>query len=267
MRKVLKIAGVVVVLFIAAIGSLFYFTSPMVTTGDTFFKAVAARDFATARICLAQDFRAATSEEELRSFLERSALLDYSAAHWASRQISLGGTGHLEGDVTTRSHGTVPVSLGFIREGADWRIYSIKKPNAGLVTDSGGQAIPSKTEAGQLAVSTTLAFAKAVNAHDLKPFFQDTATEFQKQVTLEKFTAGFGTFVDHHVDLTPVENKTPIFTVEPGMTPDGVLLIEGYFPFKDARVKFAYKYVYRFTGWKLLGINLNVAPADGRQGT
>ena len=160
MRKVLKIAGVVVVLFIAAMGSLFYFTSPMVTTGDAFFKAVAARDFATARTYLAQDFRAATSEEELRSFLERSALLDYSAAHWASRQISLGGTGHLEGDVTTRSHGTVPVSLAFIKEGGDWRIYSLKKPNAGLVTDSGGQAIPSKTEAAQLAVSTTLAFPR-----------------------------------------------------------------------------------------------------------
>ncbi len=39
------------------------------------------------------------------------------------------------------------------------------------------------------------------------------------------------------------------------MSPQGVLQVEGYFPFTESNVNFSYKYVYRFTDWKIVGIN------------
>jgi len=138
----------------------------MVDVSDTFFKDVAAGDMQRARSYLAADFRATTSEDELRSFLGRSALLDYSQSHWSNRQVSIGGPGHLEGDVSTKSGGKIPLTLTFVKENGGWKIYSIQKSQAGLVAESGGQAIPSKTEAAKLAVDTTLSFARAVNAND-----------------------------------------------------------------------------------------------------
>ena len=120
-----------------------------------------AGDMQRARSYLAVDFRATTSEDELRQFLGRSALLDYSQSHWSNRQVSIGGTGHLEGDVSTKSGGKIPLTLTFVKENGGWKIYSIQKSRAGLVAESGGQAIPSKTEAAKLAVDTTLSFAFA----------------------------------------------------------------------------------------------------------
>ena len=262
MKKLLYVLGVVVALFVAGIAAVFYFSSGMVSVSDTFFKDVAAGDMQRARSYLAADFRAATSEDELRSFLERSALLDYSQSHWSSRQVSIGGTGHLEGDVNTNSGGKIPLTLTFVKENGGWKIYSIQKSQAGLVAESGGQVIPSKTEAAKLAIDTTLSFSRAVNANDLKAFYVQTAAEFQHDVPFEKFNAGFSPFVEQHINLAPVEKVTPLLTSEPGVSPQGILQVEGYFPFTESRVNFSYKYLYRFTDWKIVGVNIHVKSVD-----
>ena len=262
MKKLLSVFGALAALFVVGIATIFYFSSGMVDVSDTFFKDVAAGDMQRARSYLAADFRATTSEDELRSFLGRSALLDYSQSHWSNRQVSIGGTGHLEGDVSTKSGGKIPLTLTFVKENGGWKIYSIQKSQAGLVAESGGQAIPSKTEAAKLAVDTTLSFARAVNANDLKAFYAQTAAEFQHDVPFEKFNAGFSPFIEHHINLTPVEKVAPLLTSEPGVSPQGVLQVEGYFPFAESHVNFSYKYVYRFTDWKIVGINVHVKSVD-----
>jgi hypothetical protein len=262
LKKLLSVFGALAALFVVGITAVFYFSSGMVDVSDTFFKDVAAGDMQRARSYLAADFRAATSEDELRSFLGRSALLDYSQSHWSNRQVSIGGTGHLEGDVSTKSGGKIPLTLTFVKENGGWKIYSIQKSQAGLVAESGGQAIPSKTEAAKLAVDTTLSFARAVNANDLKAFYAQTAAEFQHDVPFEKFSAGFSPFIEHHINLAPVEKVAPLLTSEPGVSPQGVLQVEGYFPFTESHVNFSYKYIYRFTDWKIVGINVHVKPVD-----
>ena len=71
--------------------------------------------------------------------------------------MSIGGTGHLEGDVSTKSGGKIPLTLTFVKENRRLEdLLLIQKSQAGLVAESGGQAIPSKTEAAKLAVDTTL---------------------------------------------------------------------------------------------------------------
>src|SRR5260370_22168189 len=120
----------------------------MVDVSDTFFKDVAAGDMQRARSYLAADFRATTSEDELRSFLGRSALLDYSQSHWSNRQVSIGGTGHLEGDVSTKSGGKIPLTLTFVKENGGWKIYSIQKSQAEGVYLACGSEYPHKNRSG-----------------------------------------------------------------------------------------------------------------------
>jgi len=227
LKKLLSVFGVLAALFVMAIVAVFYFSSGMVDVSDSFFKDVAAGDMQRARSYLAADFRATTSEDELRLFHGRSALLDYSQSHWGNRQVSIGGTGHLEGDVSTKSGGKIPLTLTFVKENGGWKIYSIQKSQAGLVAESGGQAIPSKSEATKLAVDTTLSFARAVNANDLKAFYVQTAAEFQHDVPFEKFNAEFSPFIEHQINLAPVEKVAPLLTSEPGVSPQGVLQVEG----------------------------------------
>src|SRR5260370_7216184 len=118
-----------------------------------------------------------------------------------------------------------------VEENGGWKIYSIQKSQAGVVAESGGQAIPSKTEAAKLAVDTTLSFARAVNAHDLKAFYAQTAAEFQHDVPFEKFNAGFSPFIEHHINLAPVAKVAPLLTSHPGSSPQPQFHLEVYFPF------------------------------------
>jgi hypothetical protein len=257
LRRALGVLGAIATLVVVIVAVVFHFTSDLVNVSDAFFKAAAAGEMQAARSYLAADFRAATSEDELRAFLGRSALLDYSEGHWSNREVSI-GRGTLRGEVKTKSGGRVPLTLTFVKESTGWKIYSIRKPQAGIVSESGGQTIPSKDEAAKLAVDTTLSFARAVNTSDFKPFYDGTAAEFQSEVPLDKFNAKFAPFIQQHIDLAPAEKITPLLTAEPGVSPQGVLQVNGYFPFTSSHVDFSYKYVYRFTGWKIIGISLHV---------
>jgi len=185
-------------------------------------------------------------------------LLDYSQSHWSNRQVSIGGTGHLEGDVSTKSGGKIPLTLTFVKENGGWKIYSIQKSQAGLVAESGGQAIPSKTEAAKLAVDTTLSFARAVNANDLKAFYAQTAAEFQTRRAVREVQCRVSPLYRASHQFGTVEKVAPLLTSEPGVSAQGVLQVEGYFPFTESHVNFSYKYVYRFTDWKIVGINVHV---------
>src|SRR6266853_670253 len=80
-------------------------------------------------------------------------------------------------------------------------------------------------KAVQLLAHTTLSFARAVNANDLKAFYVQTAAEFQHDVPFEKFNAGFSPFIEHHINLAPVEKVAPLLTSEPGVSAQGVLQV------------------------------------------
>src|SRR5690349_12926232 len=59
-------------------------TAGLVTITDEFFLALKARDFAKAKTYLAEDFRAATSEQDLADFVSRTALNKYASASWST---------------------------------------------------------------------------------------------------------------------------------------------------------------------------------------
>ena len=74
---------------------------------------------------LSEQFHTMTSSEELRRFMEETALANYRNATWSSRFIT-GRTGELEGAVETWDGGTVPVMMSFVKEDTGWKILSIK---------------------------------------------------------------------------------------------------------------------------------------------
>jgi hypothetical protein len=266
LKTFLKVIGVIVVLIVAGVAAIFWGSSGMVDVSDAFFKATAAGNMEQARTYLAEDFRKSTSEDELHSFLQHSALLDYAEAHWSSRAINMGGTGHLEGTVNTKSGGSVPLTIQFVKENDAWKIYSIKKSQAGLVTaasDEESPAAPSLADSGKLALATTLVFGDAVKTGDFTALLQTTSSEFQKEYTVAKFASSFAQIVDRKLDVAVAPDATPIFTTAPEMLENGVLHMGGVFDCgqEHDHLNFDYKYVYRHTQWKLLGIHVKISGA------
>jgi TPR repeat protein len=148
--------------------------------------------------------------------------------------------------------------------GLIWACSTFANHEDSLKEQSASQAIPSRAEATRIAVATTVAFAKAVKANDLKSFYLGTAPEFQMDVSLEKFDSANAVFLENHADLTAVENVTPLLTADPSLTPKGRLHLDGYFLLTNGKVNFAYEYVRRATSWELAGMHIVAATIEGK---
>jgi hypothetical protein len=71
----------------------------------------------------------------------------------------------------------------------------------------------------------------------------------------------FANLRNHRIDLLPTAIVTPQLTQQPSVTPEGLLLLVGFFPTQPRQIQF--EVVYQPVGgeWKLFGLNVGVAAA------
>ena len=193
--------GAVIVSFAGLFALVWRLTAGLATTADEFFLALKAEDFAKARTYLAEDFRAATSEQELREFVSRSALANYAGASWSTRSIQ-NSTGMLEGVIETASGGSIPMSISLVREHDAWKIYTLRKLDAGLQSLQSGPT-PSVAEQVRLVRATTHDFADAVARKDFTAFHANTATVLQQQFTAAELQKAMQSFIDTRRGFPP----------------------------------------------------------------
>lgn len=262
MKKVLLVLGAFVAVGVLVLGIVFYATSGAVKAADSFFRAVAAGDLEDAKTYLAEGFKASTPDDELMAFLEGSGLAGYRESDWGGRSVDT-SSGKLTGKVITESGASIPLTITFVREGGEWKIYHIQREGVGLDAVAAEEVkLPSRAEASQLVKTTTMEFALAVNARDLTPLHAGSAREFQEQVSIDQLHESFAPFLEQEIDLTVLEGYEPMFTTDPAMSAEGVLRLEGYFPTNPSRAHFKYSYVHRDDRWQLLAINVNLKPIE-----
>ena len=262
MKKALLVLGSLAAVVTLVLAIVFIATSGAVETADSFFRAAAAGDLDGAKKHLAEGFKSSTSDADLKAFLEGAGLLDYRESEWGGRSVDT-SSGKLTGRVLTESGGSIPLTVTFVREDGEWKIYHIQREEAGLETAYAEEVrLPSRAEASQLVKATTQEFALGVNARDLSPLRTLASQQFQQQVSLEQLHENFAPFLTQDIDLTVLQDYKPMFTTDPGLSAEGVLRLEGYFPTTPSRAYFKYSYVSRDGDWQLLGINFNVTPIE-----
>jgi hypothetical protein len=248
-------SSAVLVAFAGMFALVWRLTAGLATTADEFFLALKAQDFEKARTYLAEDFRAATSEQELRDFVTRSALTNYASASWSSRSIE-NSTGTLEGVVETVSGGSIPMNISLVREQSEWKIYTLRKLDAGIRSLQSG-AIPSVAEQARLVRATTHDFADAVARKDFTAFHANAAAMWQKQITPADLLKSMQSFVDTGADFRPLDELQPTIK-SASMDADGTLIIEGSYPTTPNEFTFRNRYLYEALDWKLVGINSKI---------
>jgi hypothetical protein len=257
MKKILIIVGAALTLIVIGIALVFYFTSGVVEVANSFFSAVKAGDYNRARGFLSEDFRAATPTGAMRDFLEQSALINYASANWGTRTIS-GSQGELEGEIKTRDSGTVPVKMTFVKENGFWKILSLRKFEAGILTGERGKAVPSYNELKFMANGSLHDLALAIKAGDFTDFYQNIARLWQSQTNKEDLLTSFKSFTDQNIDLTVLNGMDPVFDKRPIIDSNGFLALQGYYPTKPSVAYFELKYGYEYPEWKLVSINVSV---------
>ncbi len=258
MKKLLIGLGVVAILVIIALVVVFQLTSGIVDVADQFFKAVQSKEFSEAYTYVAEDFRAATSLEQLKTYLEQSALINYQDASWNSREITT-SQGKLEGTIKTPDGGSVPVRMTFVKEQGKWKILYIEKTAAGLMAEEETtKTIPPLDELNLMTTNAMHELALAINARDFSSFYAKLSKLWQSQTTADDLYNAFKSFSDQNVDLTVLEGMDPVFDQPPKIDETGMLILEGYYPTHPSVTHFDLKYLYEHPAWKLAGVHVKV---------
>jgi len=177
MKTWMKVVLGIVAGFAALLALIFWLTGDITKTGDDFFAAVQNDDMDTAYALLSEDFQTGTSKEELKSYLEANALDDVKETSWGSRFMT-GGTGELEGTVTTKDGTKIPLKLRLIDSEAGWRINAIEKASAGFKESAGAQPLPSVEKQQQLFRKTIGVYAETRAERSMKKFWDHFGRSF-----------------------------------------------------------------------------------------
>lgn len=246
--------GAVVVAFCGLFALVWQLTAGLADTAHEFFLALKSGDIAKARTYLAEDFRASTSDDELRRFVEKSALANYESASWTTRSIQ-NSSGELAGTVNTASGGSIPMSISLVQENGGWKILSLRKPDAGILTDD-PRPQPNTSEQRRLANETTAKFTDAVTRQDFTQFHASVAGLWRKQITVEQLKDAFKSFNAAGIDLRHLNGDPKITASE--FDEDGAFVIAGTYPHETSTFTFRYRYIYEAVDWKVVGVSANL---------
>jgi len=243
----------------ALVALVFKLTAGLVTTTDGFFAAMQVHDFDRAKSYLAEDFKASTNDADLEQFFRRSALANYAKSTWSSRSVQ-NDRGQLVGSVVTTSGGVIPLEISLVKEKGEWRIFSLKKPQAGLASSETPK--PTTEDQLRLVKSTTHAFAEAVARKDFGTFYGGISAVWQRQITPAKLGQVFQGFVDSGADLLVLDHLNPVITGA-DFDSDGLLVVSGRYLTSPSTFKFENRYLYEGLDWKLAGLNVHLVPETG----
>ncbi len=258
MKKFLAILFVLVLLVIAIVIVVFLLTSNVTKSADNFFQSLKEGNWEAAYAQLSEEFKAATSRQEFDSFLKTTTLAEYQEVTWSSRSIS-GKTAELEGTVTTKDGGTIPLKITFVKEKGRWKILGMEKPAAGLVEkEVKEKTIPAETELRTMVNTALQDFALAVNRGDFTDFHGTLSELWKSQITPAKLLEIFQQFVDEKVDLTVLSHYEPVFSQPPKISQEGFLEIEGYYATQPSTTYYRLSYIYEHPQWKLAGIHVTL---------
>ena len=253
--KFWKITGGIIAAICLLVGAIFYFTSGLVDAADEMFSDLNDKNYQRAYSQLSQDFRPATSFDEFKYHIEENGLDDIVDTSWSARSIS-GGTDQLEGTISTRDRGEIPLTLYFVSEDGDWKIQRLNRQTAGIVDQHAEP--PSKTEQNRLIKQTLLTWNDAILRGDFTGFLVQTSKPFQAQTSNETLTNTFRSFIDGKVDISPIADHDPIPTAMPTFDEEGSLILEGYFDSRPRIVQCKLTYLLEAGVWKIIGIKVNM---------
>lgn len=124
------------------------------------------------------------------------------------------------------------------------------------------RTVPAEAALRQLVTASLLEFNKAVQAKDFTRFYASLSKLWQGQTTPDKLQMIFTEFIDKKVDIAPIAGSAPRFDGPAKIDKQGILSASGLYPVRPLPVRFKLDYIQESSAWKLVGINVEVAPVN-----
>ena len=184
-------------------------------------------------------------------------ITNWASSSWSSRKFE-NDIGELNGTIKTKSGGSIPLKMDFVKENGQWKIARCSTPPAGLQGSTAKPSIPSQADLKRLATESLLDFNQAVRTKDFVPFHAKLSAPFKTQKTAQDLRGIFQSFIDSEVDIAGIADLTPVWEPPPAINDDGVLVLTGHYPTTPMRVLFSLKYLDENKVWRLVGIEVNL---------
>jgi hypothetical protein len=256
MKKALKIFSGIVAAAAIALWLVFYLTSGLSETAKAFFDAVRESDLTTARSYLAKDFSDNTDDTALLKFISDHSLNTSFEISWSERRID-GGVGQLEGTLTTEDAKVTPLRLTFVKENSTWKIYNIYKSPSGITSSGHQYDVPETSDQVKLVKATTSNFITSLKQKDMNHFRENISDLWRKQTTTQELNQAFQSIIDLDINWDILDTHDPVILPKPSIEQDGVLVIRAVYR-TTPEINFTLEYVYEYTDWKLLGLNIKI---------
>lgn len=262
MKKVFVIVGSIVVgLAVLAgviVGLVFWFTGGAVDATDNFLALIAQDKVEEAYQSTATAFRSQQDAATFAQLVTNIGLTRYVSASWSNREIQ-NNRATLEGSVTTADGGTIPLTIGLVSEGGDWKVLSLTTPMAGAAIADGGKrtvAAPDDNTVRRLVNQTMRSFSQALQRNDFAPFYATISDRWQAQIDQAGLSRAFQPLIDQKTNFGNIDNLEPTLGAPPSIDQDGLLVAAGFYPTEPHRARFELTYIYEAPAWKLFGIHV-----------
>lgn len=252
-RVVLTLVGLLVI----GVVTWFGYTHRITTTANRFLAAARQGHFGEAASLLSATLREQKQEAWLQHLLQETGMLDSKDEEWEAPTME-GGYGEMIGTLTRPSGEVVKVSMHFVRENFDWRVYAIKRPFIGDLPKALLPPQPDRVEQIALVRRAMQDFAASVKCRDMSFFHSTLAPRKRAEVSTEKLDAAFGRFFDIDEDLSTLGDITPSLSVSEKVEKPGNVTVSGYFPTEPKQVHFEQKYCFEKNDWRLLSFKISM---------
>ncbi len=113
--------------------------------------------------------------------------------------------------------------------------------------------IPDDSDLRTMVNETMFLFAESVKNEDFSDFYRSISSVWQPETSEEDLRLAFRRFTGQDFDFT-IEDSIPVFTKEPFLDDDNLLILEGRYDTYLGFLEFNLMYILERDGWKLLGI-------------
>jgi len=242
---------------------VFQATSGLTKVADSFFEALKKGDTDQALKYFSEQALNQSSGENLDNFRADNLLASLKSLRWSNRSISIPDRGELTGTINLENGKDIPLTILFVKDGEDWRIYSIKKEAAGILDTINEKELPSEKSLIRLSRKTTSRFVNAIKTNDFSSFYGAISYAFRIEKSVEDLSKGLKQF-RHIYETQPAShqyfesltNMQPIFTNKPSINQSSFLVVSGKYN-TNPEFTFTYNYVFEGLGWKLVGLKAN----------
>ncbi len=242
-------------------GALLYFgwtfTSAIPRAADDFLGLLGQGKLTEAYDSAASGLRAQQTPDDFAAEVKRLGLTEYASSSWNNINF-VNAQGTVQGTITTKTGGTIPLKIELVNEAGVWRVLSLSGPPAKVGAEAEKKIVPPDDDLRKLVKKTLVDVSNALKTKDFTAFHGTVSTLWQSQKTPAELQQIFQVFIDKQIDLSAVKDLEPVFDTKPARDDKGKLLLSGYFATTPQPVHFELTYAYEHPQWKLEAIKLRM---------